>query len=332
MRKARGAAPGPRQRPSLWNQLLKYRGSGASRPQLGPGAAPLALLTSSLSLAGCTLLHHHPPTPPAPATARYTVGSAWQADDVWYYPAEDFAYAATGIAAVIGEHPPETADGEDFVPSALAAQHQTLQLPAIVQVTNLENGRRILVRVNDRGPASPARLIGLTERAAALLGIAPDGVARVRVQEDAALSHRLAEQLGGGDKLAIASAPRDIVQAEALPPPGAGGVSSRPTVIGETGTADAAEPVPDRLPERVEQVPADPGSLWIVAGTFGRFEYANRLAARLTGLSPRVRRVRMGRSESYTVEAGPFTDIQAADAALDQALSRGVTDARIVVE
>jgi rare lipoprotein A len=295
-------------------------------------ALVILLPVACLGLTGC-VFRHRPLPAPARMPAHYTVGPAWQADGVWYYPSEDFGYSATGIARVIGEHPSETtADGEIFDPSALAAQHQTLQLPAIVRVTNLENGRRLLVRVNDRGPDSPARLIGLTERAAALLGISPDGAARVRVEEDGVLSHRLAEQLGGGDKLAIASAPQDVVQAEELPPPGSGRVASRPVVIGETGTASAADPVPDQLPEQVEQGPAEPGSLWIFAGTFSRFEYANRLAARLTGLSPRVRRVWSGRAESYTVEAGPFTDIPAADAALDQALSRGVTDARIVVE
>ena len=92
-----------------------------------------------------------------------------------------------------GDHAPLTADGEAFDPTALAAGHQTVQLPAIARVTNIENGRQILLRINDRGPAALGRILELTPRAAELLQ-ATDGT-RIRVQVLTVESRSLAEQL-----------------------------------------------------------------------------------------------------------------------------------------
>jgi rare lipoprotein A len=121
----------------------------------------------------------HRPKPPSPPPIRYVVGPAWQADGVWYYPHETFSLNQTGIASVIApDHPPLTANNEPYDPNALAAAMQAVQLPAIATVTNLDTGRAVMVRVNDRGPVDPGRLIAVTPRVAALLGIR--GVARVR--------------------------------------------------------------------------------------------------------------------------------------------------------
>ena len=77
---------------------------------------------------------------------------------------------------------------------------------------------------------------------------------------------------------------------------------------------------------------ADPGSLYLQCGVFGRFTYANQMAAKLSGLGADVVRSRDGRQTSYAVRAGPFATVAQADAALDQALRAGVIDARITVE
>ena len=140
-------------------------------------------------LAGC----QRAPPPPSPAP-HYVLGQGWQgAQGVWFYPAERFTLDQTGLAEVDERgHAPLTANGEAYDPTALAAAHQTLQLPAIAMVTNLQTGRQILLRVNDRGPAAPGRILSLTPRAALLLGVGPDGVAQVRVQVQDLPSRQLA--------------------------------------------------------------------------------------------------------------------------------------------
>ncbi len=293
---------------------------------------PLLLgLMVSLLLAGCAVRSRLPPQ----AAAKYTVGAAYQAGGAWYYPREDFRYEATGLAERAPEHMRLTADGEVFDSAAMAAAHQTLQLPAIARVTNLDTGLQVVVRINDRGPASPARLLGLTRRAADRLGLPPGGVARVRVQVEDGPSQALRDRLQGPTP-GLAAAPRGAVAAEALAPPSGVGQSSRGRVARAAFTPApevAAETVPlAALPDDVLRVPADPGQLWLRAGQFGRAAYANQIRAKLYGLSPAVEQVRTGRSQTFRVQAGPFPSVAAADAALDRAMAAGVTDARIVVE
>ena len=115
------------------------------------------LLLAPLLLAGCG------PRKAAQAPgAHYVVGPAYQAGGVWRYPAEDFQLDATGVATVLPDRAGLTADGEAYDAAAMAAAHPTLQLPAVAVVTNLETGAQAVVRVNDRGPDNPARVIGLT--------------------------------------------------------------------------------------------------------------------------------------------------------------------------
>jgi rare lipoprotein A len=224
-----------------------------------------------------------------------------------------------------------TADGEVRDPTALTAAMQTIQLPAIVEVTNLENGRQILVRVNDRGPASPGRVIAVSPRAALLLAMPPGGAARVHLRIDEAMSRRVVDQLGGGPKLEIAVAPAATVTAENLPPPGAGPAGPA-RMLGAAPAEQAGPAVPDRLPEHIQMTYANPGQLFLACGSFGRFNYANVVAARLAGLGADVVRSHDGRQVTYAVQAGPFSTIPQADAALAEALRAGVIDARISIQ
>ena len=75
-----------------------------------------------------------------------------------------------------------TADGEPFDPGRLTAAHKTLPLPCVVEVTNLENGKTVRVRVNDRGPFASGRIIDLSRAAADRLGFTRQGTARVKVK------------------------------------------------------------------------------------------------------------------------------------------------------
>src|SRR5205823_14385385 len=110
------------------------------------------------------------PRPPA-STARGTM-KPYQVNGIWYQPREDPGYDQTGIASWYGAqfHNRQTADGELFDMNLASGAHKTLPLPCIVEVTNLENGRMIRLRVNDRGPFVEGRIIDLSRQAAKDLG------------------------------------------------------------------------------------------------------------------------------------------------------------------
>src|SRR5258708_39984704 len=106
-----------------------------------------------------------------------------QVGGVWYCRQEQGASAGTGIASWYGSDYPGrlTANGEVFDRNGVSGAHPTLPMPVNVRVTNLENGRSLVVRVNDRGPYVNGRIIDLSEHAADLLGFRLNGLARVRV-------------------------------------------------------------------------------------------------------------------------------------------------------
>lgn len=120
----------------------------------------------------------------------YKVGNPYLINGEKYYPEVDYGYDETGIASWYGPgfHGKLTANGERFDENELTAAHKTLPLPSIVRVTNLENGRSLIVRVNDRGPYAHSRIIDMSKRSAELLGFRSKGVAKVRVQVLAAES------------------------------------------------------------------------------------------------------------------------------------------------
>lgn len=108
----------------------------------------------------------------------------YQIDGVWYYPKAQPDYDRQGLASWYGgaEQHHRTADGEVFDMNIASAAHTTLPLPSLVEVTNLDNGRQIRVRVNDRGPFVRGRIIDLSRQAAKDLGFYGVGMARVRVR------------------------------------------------------------------------------------------------------------------------------------------------------
>ncbi|EGO96950.1 RlpA-like double-psi beta-barrel domain-containing protein, partial [Acidiphilium sp. PM] len=107
-------------------------------------------LAAALALAGCGLLHHRPP----PAQhVRYTVGKPYNAGGQWHYPRVFGHYDRTGLSTLIAPGPARlTADGEAYRADSLTVQSPVLPLPSIVRITNLDTGRSLAVRVNDRGP------------------------------------------------------------------------------------------------------------------------------------------------------------------------------------
>lgn len=101
----------------------------------------------------------------------------------YYIMSSSKGYSETGIASWYGMkfHKRKTSNGERFDTTEMTAAHKTLPLPSYAYVTNLDNGRRIIVRINDRGPFCDNRIIDLSYVAAVKLGVYPRGTAHVRV-------------------------------------------------------------------------------------------------------------------------------------------------------
>jgi rare lipoprotein A len=115
---------------------------------------------------------------------NYKLGKPYKIAGRWYHPEEDPGYDETGLASWYGDdfHGRRTANGEIYDMNALTAAHPTLPMPTYARVTNLENGRSVVVRVNDRGPFAHNRVIDLSKQTARLLGFKHNGTAEVRVQ------------------------------------------------------------------------------------------------------------------------------------------------------
>lgn len=144
--------------------------------------SPLAGLTALLllpCLAGCASSVKYRPVSDTPVR----IGKPYQIRGVTYVPAEDMSYDKLGYASWYGEESGRmTANGERFRHGSVAAAHTTLPLPSYVEVTSLDTGRTILVRINDRGPFVAGRIVDLSPAAAEFLGVKRLGVAAVRVR------------------------------------------------------------------------------------------------------------------------------------------------------
>lgn len=117
------------------------------------------------------------------AAPGYKVGKPYKIKGIWYYPEVDYGYSEVGVASWYGPgfDGKATANGETYDMNDLTAAHKTLPMPCVVRVTNLENGRSIKLRVNDRGPFVGDRIIDVSRRGAQLLGFYTAGTAQVRV-------------------------------------------------------------------------------------------------------------------------------------------------------
>ncbi len=270
---------------------------------------------------------------------QYKVGDPYRINGIWYYPTADDNYDRTGIASWYGEafEGKTTANGEVFRLNRLTAAHPTLPLPSMVRVTNLENGRALALRVNDRGPFASGRVIDVSRRAAQLLGFERQGTARVRVQVMADESRALAAAAQGQDRQLAAAgagtapeaAPRTTVTAVALDDSSAGLAAGTTAATGSRTTAIVV-PEPDG---RVVQLPVKATNLYIQAGAFAERVNAARLQAKLkpfgrTGLSP----VYVDGQQFYRVRLGPIPTLADADRVLAKVIGAGVDQARIVVD
>lgn len=276
----------------------------------------------------------------------FKIGKPYEIDGTWYYPAQDWSYDETGIASWYGKEfdGKYTANGEIFDLNALTAAHRTLPMPSIVRVTNLENGRSIELRVNDRGPYARGRIIDVSRRAAQLLGFEAQGTAKVRVKilvPETIAAESAAQQ---GTAVAAANPARavpvtPVVTQPLGPTPGVQVASAAPAPLPQPQPpaprqlAAAPPPTPAPPPDRVVVVPVKPTQIYIQAGAYAVAGNALKVKSRLTGLgSVEVTGARVNGIDLYRVRLGPIGSVDEADKLLDRVIGSGLTEARIVVD
>ena len=235
--------------------------------------------------------------------ARTDRDSVQVGDATWYGP---------------GFHGRKTASGERFDTGIVSAAHRSLPLPSLVKVTNLDNGRTLIVRINDRGPFVRSKILDMSGRGAELLGFRGNGSARVKIQvlEEETRFNALQQQREQSRKSQVASTGKDddLVDARyiAVPP---------------------ASPVPDRIPEIVGNVRDEakprPAGLFVAAAKATRPQQVASLSDALRRFGPVSTAAASGAVE---LRIGPFIDPKAASSALKQIASAGYSGARIVAE
>jgi rare lipoprotein A len=311
----------------------------------------LCVIAAALLLSACT----------KPTGGVYKVGKPYRVADQWYYPKVDYAYHERGLASWYGPnfHGRPTANGETFDMRKVSAAHKTLPLPSVVRVTNLENGRSLVVRVNDRGPFIRGRIIDLSQKAAELLGFVEQGTALVDVQLIVEPSRQAALKVGAARNPDFGppppkAAPSIEVTIENLNPKGntvaaggSGGASaSRPVRVASTEPAVPGTPPPydgmtnigtgtNAADAVVDVVPVgDAPPIFVQAGAFAQYDNANRLRARigLLGYPVRVHQVYITNQPMFRVRVGPLRSVEAADQALDRLVAAGYADAQIVID
>lgn len=256
-----------------------------------------------------------------------------------------------GLASWYGRpfHGRKTSSGEIYDMHAMTAAHKTLPLPTYARVTNLENGRRVIVRINDRGPFHGGRIIDLSYTAAVKLGVTKKGTAMVEVRAidparrraDAGpfLAARPRTEAAARTDPAAArreetrTRPLDLVPASApLAKPEAKGPPLETTVASQAPTPSDSLSGSRSATGRPESVSGQP--LYLQIGAFGDPQNAERLRARLatTGVKDRIRILTSTADGSslYKVRIGPLDSEQDAERLSRQLAALGVEPPRRV--
>ncbi|BCX19027.1 MAG: hypothetical protein KatS3mg117_2709 [Geminicoccaceae bacterium] len=293
--------------------------------------------TAGLLLLAAACSSRTPTVPDADGASTvgvYKLGAPYRINGRLYVPEFDPNYDRVGIASWYGDdfHGRPTANGEVFDKDRISAAHPTLPLPSRVRVTNLENGKSIELRVNDRGPFVDDRLIDLSRAAARELGFEEKGLARVRVQF---LALDVARGTPPEPTVRVArpapSEERRELASREVEPPRAPAATPRPAEP-PAATARPAAAV------RLASLAAEPagascrlGPHWVQVGAFteeARWRAAMRTLAALE--RPRAEPVLINGRAALRVRLGPAADRGEALALAERARRLGFTDAVVL--
>jgi rare lipoprotein A len=325
------------------------------------------ILASSFLMLVLSACSHTPPAQPrdtakgvTPTQGTFKVGTPYKVKGRWYYPKEQYKFTQVGMASWYGPnfHGKQTANGEVFNKYELTAAHKTLQMPSLVRVTNLNNGKSVVLRVNDRGPFAHERILDVSERGAELLGFKNNGTAKVKVEllEEPSRKLAMAAKSGtdtGGMEVAYNAGRAPVTQTRtAARTPVADPLNAPPASMAPQDIARlppeevqlaAASEVPGKvsggrfMPEPVVINTLDKAAsgegIFVQAGSFGNPSNAQSLARKLGNISPaQVRPVNVNGATYHRVKLGPFNDMNQAHLALNRAVAAGHPNAIIVVD
>ncbi|HMP46672.1 MAG TPA: septal ring lytic transglycosylase RlpA family protein [Sphingopyxis sp.] len=313
----------------------------------------MLLAGAMLALGGCGgsggKSDGRPAATPAPASAGPAVadgspklGAPFTVGGVTYTPADVADYDDVGYASWYGEElaGSPTAIGEPFNPGGISAAHKTLPLPSYVEVTALDTGRTILVRVNDRGPMANDRLIDLSRGAAEQLGLS-GGVAAVRVRRTNPPMAERAQLRAGGIVAPRLATPDNLLvllrrklDGKPVPAGMATATASKPTpsapspggdrfIVEGPGAAppkSAATPTPKPAPAPAK--PAATGNYIVQVAAFSSEARANAAAKSVGGTVSKA-------GNLWRVRMGPFASEAEALSAVGTAKAKGFRDAQV---
>lgn len=243
----------------------------------------------------------------------FKVGSSYRIKGQRYTPRETYDFTQTGVASWYGPnfHGKKTANGEIFDKYDLTAAHKTLQMPSIIRVTNLENGRSTILRVNDRGPFSKGRVLDVSERAAEVLDFKHKGTARVKIQVLSQESREVASiAKSGGSTRGYEVA-----------------LNQRGYVPKTTQVASVTpKPAPTPLTKITPPQPAmKPGAIFVQAGSFSNVIKARALAQRIQNIAPaRINPTFINGNKFYRVQLGPILTESHADQIVSELASANI--------
>ncbi|MBL4893343.1 MAG: septal ring lytic transglycosylase RlpA family protein [Emcibacter sp.] len=263
----------------------------------------IILFCLSLGACGVSRGTYESAGPPNPT---YKVGKPYRVSGKTYRPAADPHYDRTGLASWYGSkfHGRKTANGDIFNMNDLTAAHTTLPMPSYVRVTNLDNGRWLILQINDRGPFIGDRLIDVSRRAAQLLGFEKKGVTKVRVQAVEGPRGKLPTQ----------------TQAQKTSPP-----RIIPTVQPEQ---------PVVAEKKVEPPQTDMAkNIYVQIGAYSNENNAKRIVNSVHHISnTKIEKVDVNGQNLYRVRIGPHPTVELAEIILGRILSLGHNTARIITD
>jgi rare lipoprotein A len=276
----------------------------------------------------------------------YRLGKPYKVNGVWYFPAENPRYDEIGYASWYGAefHNKRTANGEIFDKNRLTGAHKTLPLPSVVRVTNIENNKSVVLRVNDRGPFTSDRLIDVSERAAKLLEFPNKGVTRVRVEilpEESKVAIQQTSRRGQAEAVSLPEKKTQMVEklsqpqgkdAIIIPEATPEEASSTEEVKETVSLFDAPVMMPAEVSELAPVAPAATGTpIYIQVGIFRKQENAENTVQKVSSIGPTKSWLSdVGGKVLYRVQVGPFDTVGDAEKALTQVKEQGLPDAYIM--
>ena len=297
-----------------------------------------------------------------PLYGRYKIGTPYKIKGKLYRPKVNYKYNQVGIASWYGKqfHGRTTANGAIFDMNKVTAAHRTLPLPSYVLVENLENGRKLKILVNDRGPFYDDRIIDLSREAAKKLGVFQKGTARVRVtllaKESLELLKRLQrknsrsqipttvasaaeveaersawEEDTQDESQRIGAVPTGSLKVENLEPleTQASGTSALESIARESNLSETTNETTEAV--RLSQQISEGNQVYIQVGAYGVENNAINVQRKIKDLGT----VHLSQTESrpylHRVRIGPFKQARKALRLLDEAKARGFRKAHIIV-